>query len=159
MKFGGKKFQIIILGLSHKVCCLLPSPSYCNMVRFTADSFPVDCQSTIIFQRGKCGQGESVARVRSKYRWLGTSKALRSSGPLPTLPLGLVLFRVVFTFGLPCFLLLVSMTMGHCNASPEPPKYKEQKKQTQGAGKSSRLKLCRPKFVVKSPKCCIMLKD
>ena len=32
VKFGGKKFQIIILGLSHKVCCLLPSPSYCNMV-------------------------------------------------------------------------------------------------------------------------------
>ena len=94
-----KKFQIIILRLSHKVFCLLPSPSCCKMVRFTADSSPVDCQSTIIFQRGKCGQGESVARVRSKYRWLGTSKALRSSGPLPTLPLGLVCFVL--------FLLLV----------------------------------------------------
>ena len=71
VKFGGKKFEIIILGLSHKVCCLLPSPSYCEMVRFTADSFPIDCQSTIIFQRGKCGQGESVARVRSKYKMTG----------------------------------------------------------------------------------------
>ena len=159
MKFGGKKFEITILGLSHKVCCLLPSPSYCKMVRFTADLFPVDSQSTIIFQRGKCGHAESVARVRSKYRWLGTSKALRSSGPLPTLPVGLVLFGFFFTFGLPCFLPLVSMTLGHCNASFEPPKYKEQKKQTEGARKSSRQQLCRPKFIVKSPKCWIMLKD
>ena len=31
-KVWRKKWQIIILRLSHKVCCLLPSPSYCNMV-------------------------------------------------------------------------------------------------------------------------------
>ena len=32
VKFGGRKFQIMILGLSHKTFCLLASPSYCNMV-------------------------------------------------------------------------------------------------------------------------------
>ena len=32
MKFGRRKFKIIILGLSQKAFCLLPSPSYCNMV-------------------------------------------------------------------------------------------------------------------------------
>ena len=37
-------------------------------LRFTADSSPVVSQSIIIFQREKRGQGESEARVRSKYR-------------------------------------------------------------------------------------------
>ena len=69
----------------------------------------LDCQSTIIFQRGKCGQGESVARVRSEYRWLGTSKALRSSGPLrphPSPRFGFVSCCFYFwssLFSSPCF--------------------------------------------------------
>ena len=99
VKFGGKKFQIIILGLSHKVCCLLPSPSYCKMVRFTADSFPVDCQSTIIFQRGKCGQGESVAGVRSNTDDWERVRLYGQVAPSPPFP------QVWFCFVL--FLLLV----------------------------------------------------
>ena len=99
---------------------------------------------------------ESVARVRLNTNNWGQVKVY---GPLPTLLLGFVFFRVVFTCGLFSFLPLVSMTMRHCNASLEPPKYKEQKKQTQGARKSSRLQLCRPKLIVKFPKCWIMLKD
>ena len=98
----------------------------------------------------------SAVKGRAWHAWraiqiqmTGTSKALRLSGPLPTLPLGLVFFRLVFTCGLFSFLPRVSMTLGYCNASFE----QEQKKQTQGARKSSRLQLCRPKFIVKFPKC------
>ena len=111
---------------------------------------------------------ESESRVRSKYRWLGTSKGLRSSCPLPISPLGFVFFRVVFTFGLLSFLSRVSMTLGHCNTSLEPPKYKKQQDQINKSKKKKkrprRLKLisqqlCRPKFIVKSPKRWLMLKD
>ena len=149
VKFGGKKFQIIILGLSHKVCCLLPSPSYCNMVyalRLTRSHLSL---SLLLYFNER-----SAVKERARHACAPNTNdwgQVKVYSPLPTLTLGLVFFRVVFTFGLPCFLPLVSMTMGHCNASLEPPKYKEQKTQTQGARKSSRLQLCRPKFIVKSP--------
>ena len=151
-----KREQIIILGLSHKVCCLLPSPSYCNMVyalRLTRSHLSL---SLLLYFNER-----SAVKERARHACDPNTNdwgQVKVYSPLPTLTLGLVFFRVVFTFGLPCFLPLVSMTIGHCNASLEPPKYKEQKTQTQGARKSSRLQLCRPKFIVKFPKCWIMLK-
>ena len=152
-----KKFQIIILGLSHKVCCLLPSTSYCKMVRFTADSFPVDSQSTLIFNEVSAVKGRAWHTCDPNTDdW---ERVRLYDQVIPTLPLRLVFFRVVFTCGLFSFFPLFSMTLGHCNASFEPPKYKEQKKQRQGARKSSRQQLCRPKFIVKFPRCWIMLKD
>ena len=152
-----KKFQITILGLSHKVCCLLPSPSYCNMVyalRLTRSQLSL---SLLLYFNER-----SAVKERARHACDPNTNdrgQVKVYGPLPTLPLRLVFFRVVFTCGLFSFFPLFSMTLGHCNASFEPPKYKEQKKQTQGARESSRQQLCRPKFIVKFPRCWIMLKD
>ena len=157
MKFSGKKYQIIILGPSHKAFCLLPSPSYCSMVYALRLTRPQLSLSLLLyFNERSAVKGRAWHACDPNTNDWGQVKVY---GPLPTLPLGLVFFRVVFTCGLFSFLPLVSMTMRHCNASLEPPKYKEQKKQTQGARKSSRLQLCRPKLIVKFPKCWIMLKD
>ena len=153
-----KKFQITILGLSHKVCCLLPSTSYCKMVRFTADSFPVDSQSTLIFNEVSAVKGRAWHTCDPNTDdW----ERVRLYGQVtPTLPLRLVFFRVVFTCGLFSFFPLFPWPWGiavrplnHQNTKSK------RNKQTVGARKSSRQQSCRPKFIVKSLKCWIMLKD
>ena len=112
VKFGGKKFQIIILGLSHKVCCLLPSPSYCNMVyalRLTRSHLSL---SLLLYFNER-----SAVKERARHACDPNTNdwgQVKVYSPLPTLTLGLVFFRVVITRGLFRFLPLVSMTMGHC---------------------------------------------
>ena len=151
MKFSGKKYQIIILGLLHKVLCLLPSPSYCSMVYALRLTRPQLSLSLLLYFNER-----SVVKGRAWHACdpnTNDGGQVKVYGPLPTLPLSLVFFRVVCTCGLFSFLPLLSITLGHRNASFEPPKYKEQKKQTQGPRKSSRQQLCRPKFIVKSLQC------
>ena len=110
-----KKFQITILGLSHKVCCLLPSTSYCKMVRFTADSFPVDSQSALIFNEVSAVKGRAWHTCDPNTDvW---ERVRLYDQVIPTLPLRLVFFRVVFTCGLFSFFPLVSMTLWHRSAS------------------------------------------
>ena len=117
-KVWRKKEQIIILRLSHKVCCLLPSPSYCNMVyalrltRFRLSLLLYFNERSAI--KGRAGHACDPStgdwgRVRL-YSW---------SGPFLQVLFSFVLFLLVVFLS---FLLLVSVTIGHCNASLEPPK-------------------------------------
>ena len=127
VKFGGRKFQIIILGLSHKAFCLLASPSYCNMVYALQLTRSQLSLSLLLYFNER-----SVVKGRARHACYPNTDdwgRVRLYGQVtPSPPVPKVLFiHVVFTFGLLSFLSLVSVILGHCNTSLEQPKYKKNK--------------------------------
>ena len=80
-----KREQIIILGLSHKVCCLLPSPSYCNMVyalRLTRSHFSLSLLLDISTREAPSRRERGTRAIQIQM----TEDKLRFTVPSPPLP-------------------------------------------------------------------------